>query len=258
MRRVDRLLRLLQILRRHRGVVTAQTIASELEVSVRTVYRDVGGLVADGVPIRGEAGIGYVLGEGFDLPPLMFSADEVEAMFVGLRWVQARGDVSLRGAASDVVAKIGAVLPGHLKPVLFEPAVDAPRFNAGPPEDQVDVAAIRTAIRERRKVAITYSDEHGRETRRIVWPLALGYFELSRIVVAWCELRGDFRHFRTDRMREARVESRRYPGSRARHLQRWRQEQESGAGDCGRGNEAARPRKSRARSKATCAPSPLG
>lgn len=228
MRRVDRLLRLLQILRRHRGTVTAQAIASELEVSVRTVYRDVGGLIADGVPIRGEAGIGYMLGDGFDLPPLMFSIDEVEAMFVGLRWVEARGDASLRRAAQDVVAKIAAVLPQDLKPALFEPGVDAPRFNAGPPEDLIDVAAIRGAIRERRKVAITYVDEHASVTQRVIWPLALGYFELSRVVVAWCELRGDFRHFRTDRVRKASVLRQRYRGSRTGLLKRWRAQEIDG------------------------------
>lgn len=228
MRRVDRLLQLLQILRRQRGAVTAQAIASELEVSVRTIYRDVDVLIADGVPIRGEAGIGYVLGDGFDLPPLMFSIDEVEAVFVGLRWVQSRGDAALCRAAHDVVAKIGAVLPEHLKPVLFEPGVDAPRYNSGPPQDLIDVAAVRTAIRERRKVAITYADERGTLTQRVIWPLALGYFELSRIVVAWCELRGDFRHFRTDRVREASILPARYQGPRSGLLRRWRIQEAEG------------------------------
>ena len=222
MRRADRLLQLLQILRRHRRPVTAHVIAAELEVSVRTVYRDIGGLMGDGVPIRGEAGIGYVLGEGYDLPPLMFNADEVEAMLVGLRWVEARADASLRRAARDVVAKVGGILPKHLKPVLFEPAVDAPRYTPGPPEDAIDVAALRAAIRERRKVWIAYRDELARPTARVIWPLALGYFEMSRIVVAWCELRSDFRHFRTDRMHRAEVARERYPGTRARLLAQWR------------------------------------
>ncbi|KAB2941036.1 MAG: YafY family transcriptional regulator [Hyphomicrobium sp.] len=222
MRRADRLLQLLQILRRHRRPVTASVIADELEVCVRTVYRDIAGLAGEGVPIRGEAGIGYVLGEGYDLPPLMFNADEIEAMLVGLRWVEARADASLSRAARDVVAKIGDILPKHLKPVLFEPAVDAPRFSPPPPEESIDVAALRAAIRERRKVAISYHDEQGRASRRVIWPLALGYFEMSRIVVAWCELRGDFRHFRTDRMRKAEIFHQRYPGTRAKLLARWR------------------------------------
>jgi predicted DNA-binding transcriptional regulator YafY len=222
MRSADRLLKLLQILRRHRRPVTASVIATELEVCVRTVYRDIAGLIYEGVPIRGEAGIGYVLGEGYDLPPLMFDADEIEAMLVGLRWVEARGDRSLARAARDVVAKIGEILPKHLKPVLFEPAVDAPRFSPRPPEESIDVGALRGAIRERRKVALAYADEQGRPTQRVIWPLALGYFEMSRIVVAWCELRSDFRHFRTDRMRKAEISPTRYPGTRAKLLARWR------------------------------------
>jgi predicted DNA-binding transcriptional regulator YafY len=221
MRRADRLLRLVQILRRHRRPVTAIAIADELEVCQRTVYRDVAGLIDEGVPIRGEAGVGYVLGDGYDLPPLMFDADEIEAILVGLRWVGARGDASLARAADDVVAKIGQMLPAHLKPVLFEPAVDAPRYQK-PPDDLIDVAALRAAIRNCRKVAIAYEDEKGRATERVIWPLALGYFEMSRIVVAWCELRDDFRHFRTDRVRRADISAIRYPGSRVKLLARWR------------------------------------
>ena len=221
MRRVDRLLRLLQILRRHRRPVTAELIAAELEVSVRTVYRDIAGLLAEGAPVRGEAGVGYVLGDGFDLPPLMFSADELEAILVGMRWAEARGDTAMSVAARDVIAKVGAVLPAHLKPVLFDGTVDAPR-SKGPPDDTIDVGELRRAIREQRKVAIAYSDEQGSATTRTIWPLALGYFEMSRIVVAWCELRQDFRHFRTDRMQRAEVTSGRYPGSRAELIERWR------------------------------------
>jgi predicted DNA-binding transcriptional regulator YafY len=222
MRRADRLLRLVQILRRYRRPVTATTIADELEVCPRTVYRDVAGLIAEGVPIRGEAGIGYVLGDGYDLPPMMFTADEIEAMLVGLRWVEARGDAALVRAAADVVAKIGQILPSHLKPVLFEPAVDAPRYPSNIAEDTIDVASLRAAIRNSRKVQIAYEDEKGRATERVIWPLALGYFEMSRIVIAWCELRDDFRHFRTDRVRAAEISQQRYPGSRVRLLAKWR------------------------------------
>ncbi|MGE3064465.1 MAG: helix-turn-helix transcriptional regulator [Hyphomicrobiaceae bacterium] len=222
MRRIDRLLHTIQILRRNRFPVTADRIADELQISVRTVYRDISGLIGDGVPIRGEAGIGYVLGDGFDLPPLMFNADEVEAMLVGLKWVEARADPSLGHAARDVVAKIAAVLPQHLKPVLLEGGVDAPRMRPGPPAEQIDVAQLRAAVRERRKVSIAYADVNGQTTTRTIWPLALAYFEMSRIIVAWCELRGDYRHFRTDRMQRAEVQSNRYPGSRAKLLADWR------------------------------------
>lgn len=222
MARADRLLRLLQILRRYRRPVTAAAIADELEVCQRTVYRDIAGLIDEGVPIRGEAGIGYVLGDGYDLPPLMFNADEIEAMLVGLRWVGARGDASLARAAADVVAKIGQMLPSHLKPVLFEPAVDAPRWPLELPDETIDLASLRAAIRNCRKVEIAYSDEKGQATTRVIWPLALGYFEMSRIVIAWCELRDDFRHFRTDRVRRAEISQQRYPGSRVKLLAKWR------------------------------------
>ena len=118
MRRADRLLQLIQILRRHRRPVTGETMAAELEVSLRTVYRDIASLIGEGVPVRGEAGVGYVLGEGYDLPPLMFTVDELEAVMLGLRWVARRGDTQLSRAAMDTVAKIGTVLPAGLKPFL--------------------------------------------------------------------------------------------------------------------------------------------
>ncbi len=223
MRRADRLLKTVQILRRQRRPVTAQAIAGELEVCERTVYRDIAGLMADGVPIKGEAGIGYVLGAGYDLPPLMFTADEIEALAVGMSWVESRADAGLSNAARDVLAKVGAVLPPPLAPMLIERTVAAPVFGRSPAIDGVDVALIRQAVRERRKVRLDYTDEKGDRTRRVVWPLAIGYFELSRILVAWCEMRAAFRHFRTDRMTGADVEAGRYPGSRAKLMQAWRE-----------------------------------
>lgn len=222
MRRADRLLKTVQILRRQHRPVTAQAIAGELEVCERTVYRDIAGLMADGVPIKGEAGIGYVLGAGYDLPPMMFTADEIEALAVGMSWVESRADAGLSDAARDVLAKVGAVLPPALAPMLIERTVTAPAFGRPPAIDGVDVALIRQAVRERRKLMLDYTDEKGERTRRVVWPLAIGYFELSRILVAWCEMRAAFRHFRTDRMTGAHVEPGRYPGSRAKLMQAWR------------------------------------
>lgn len=225
MRRADRLLQLLQILRRHRRPVTAETLAGELEVSLRTIYRDIAGLITDGVPIRGEAGIGYVLGEGYDLPPLMFNPDEVEAVLVGMRWVETRADATLARAARDVIAKVGAVLPGHLRPILFDGTVGTQPVWKPLPEDRISVTGLRRAIREQRKVELRYEDEQSRPTERTIWPIALAYREESRLVVAWCELRGGFRHFRTDRMQTARVLEARYPESRARLVARWQAEE---------------------------------
>jgi predicted DNA-binding transcriptional regulator YafY len=220
MRRADRFLRIIQILRRHRRPVRGQVMADELEVSLRTFYRDIADMIADGIPIRGEAGIGYVLDQGYDLPPLMFNADELEAVMLGLRWVARRGDPDLARAAQDTIGKIGVVLPQSLKPLLFEAALLAPPLYAKM-EDAVDVAAIRSAIREQRKISIAYRDEAGRATKRVIWPIGIAYFDAQRIVIAWCELRQDFRGFRTDRIAEADVQAEKYLERRKVLLKRW-------------------------------------
>ena len=221
MRPAERLLPLLQMLRRHRRPVTAETLAGELEVSIRTIYRDIAGLIASGVPIRGEAGIGYVLGDGYDLPPLMFTVDEVEALLLGLSFVQKHGDAGLSRATVDARAKIGTVLPSHLKPVFLDGSIGVSDYGSAPPEDSIDVGVVRAAIRDRRKLHLDYGDAVEQVTARTVWPLALGYFRNARILVAWCELRGDFRHFRTDRVKDLNMLSARYPGSRQKLLAEW-------------------------------------
>jgi predicted DNA-binding transcriptional regulator YafY len=223
MRRADRLLQLIQILRRHRRPVTGDVMARELEVSLRTVYRDIATLITDGVPIRGEAGVGYVLGEGYDLPPLMFTTDELEAVMLGLRWVARRGDSDLARAALDTVAKIGTVLPEKLKPFLFDAALLVPpRYNHAP--DKIDVAQFRAAIRDGRKVSLNYRDEEGTETNRVIWPIAVSYFDAQRLIIGWCELRQGFRSFRTDRMVAMSVENDKYPERRKVLLKRWQEE----------------------------------
>ena len=213
MRRAERLLQLLQILRRHRRPVTGETIAQELEVSLRTVYRDIAALISDRVPIRGEAGVGYVLGEGFDLPPLMFTPHELEAIMLGLRWVSRRGDRQLSLAAQDTVAKIGAVLPERLKPFLFDAGLMVPPFDHVI-RDSIDVAQMRNAIREGFKVELRYRAEDGKESQRIIWPLGVAYYDAQRLILAWCELRNAFRSFRTDRMIRAEVMDVKYPARR--------------------------------------------
>jgi predicted DNA-binding transcriptional regulator YafY len=230
MRRAERLLRIIQILRRHRRPVRGQLMAEELEVSLRTLYRDIADLVTDNVPIRGEAGIGYVLGEGYDVPPLMFSADELEAIMLGLRWVARRGDVDLARAARDTSAKIGAVLPANLKPLLFDSGLLAPPvvYKA---EDAVDVSALRQAVREQRKVELVYRDESGKDTDRVVWPIGIAYFDAQRLLIAWCELRQDFRSFRTDRMVRANLSAQKYEERRKVLLKRWSEARQRHSGD---------------------------
>ena len=224
MARSDRLLQLVQALRRRRRPVSAEALAAELGVSVRTVYRDIATLIGNRVPIRGEAGIGYVLEAGYDLPPMMVTADEVEAILIGLQWTQARGDTNLRRAADDVVAKIGAVLPKELRPVLLEGALLAPVFEEKIAADSIDVSLVRTAIRRNRKIAINYVDSDENPTRRIVWPFGLAYFDAVRVVLAWCELRNGFRHFRTDRIEKIEAVDARYPLARAALFKRWKVE----------------------------------
>lgn len=225
MQRAERLLDLIQGLRRRRRPVTAETLASELDVSVRTIYRDIGALIRQGVPVRGEAGIGYVLDAGFDLPPLMLSPDEIEAVLVGMRWLSERADPVLSRAAEDVVSKVAAVLPQHLKPILLDGALFAPAYGRDIPVDQVDVAGIRASIRLGRKITVRYRDEAGHETERMVWPIGLTFYDRVRIVIAWCELRQAFRHFRTDRITELALLEDRYPARRADLLKRWQKEE---------------------------------
>jgi predicted DNA-binding transcriptional regulator YafY len=224
MRRADRLLRIIQILRRHRRPVKGQDVAEELEVSLRTLYRDIADLITDGVPIRGEAGVGYVLGQGYDLPPLMFTPDEIEAVTLGLRWVMRRGDKELVRASLDAIAKVGTVLPSDLRNVLFDTALLVPpSWNSV--VDAVNLAEIRRAVREQRKVFLRYQDEAGAPTERTIWPIAISYFDAQRLIVAWCELRKDFRSFRTDRISSAEVSTERYAERRKVLLKRWMEQE---------------------------------
>jgi len=199
MRRADRLFQIIQILRRSPRPVTAAEIARELEVSVRTVYRDVADLVGQRVPILGEAGLGYVLGGTFDMPPLMLTPDEIEAAVLGAQWVAGRGEPVLAKAARDLIAKITAVVPERLRPLIADPSIGTPPTLAQA-VDGIDVARARAWIREGRKIRIHYRDARGDPSQRVIWPVIVGFFDQARMVAGWCELRGAFRHFRTDRI----------------------------------------------------------
>lgn len=221
MRPSDRLFQIIQILRRSRRPLTAEAIATELETSKRTIYRDISALVGQRVPICGEAGLGYVLEGGFDLPPLMLTADEIEAAALGARWVQSRADPALARAAEDLIAKLAAIVPERLRDLALDPASrTGPAWEPTP--DRIDVARVRSWIHDGRKITLGYKDEQGRETDRTVWPVAVGYFDSVRHLVAWCELRKDFRSFRTDRIREASFLDERYPERPSVLRARWR------------------------------------
>ncbi|WP_374653952.1 helix-turn-helix transcriptional regulator [Dongia sp.] len=221
MRRADRLFQIIQILRRHRKPLTADAIAMELETSKRSIYRDIATLMAQRVPIRGEAGVGYVLEGGYDLPPLMLTADELEAAVLGAQLVQLRGDKGLARAAEDLIAKIAAAVPERLRPIVLEPASLTPPGKPLP-EDRVDVAGIRAAIHGGRKLMLDYRDEQNRPTQRCVWPITIGYMETVRMLIAWCELRQDFRHFRTDRIHGVTMLEDRVPERPAVLRAKWR------------------------------------
>lgn len=221
MRRAERLFQIVQILRRARGPVTADTIAAELETSKRSVYRDIAALIGQRVPVRGEAGIGYVLDRGFDLPPLMLTSDEVEAVVLGAQWVVQRGDAALARAARDLIAKIEAIVPETLRPHIEDPALRAPPvWNS--PIDSIDMTAVRAAIHGGRKIALDYRDLEGRASTRTIWPIAIGYRDAGRTIVGWCELRQDFRHFRADRVESAVFLDTRYPERPGTLRARWR------------------------------------
>ena len=198
MRRADRLFQIIQLLRR-RGVVTAAWLAGELEVSERTVYRDVRDLTLSGVPIEGEAGVGYVLRRGFDLPPLMFTEPEIEAMVLGARVVTSWADAGLAKAAAEALARVEAVLPDRLRARLTGTPLYAPGFHVSSGV-LADLASLRGAIEAHRKAHFAYTSAVGGETERTVHPLGLFFWGATWSLTAWCELRDDFRSFRVDRI----------------------------------------------------------
>lgn len=214
MRRADRLFRLVQILRRGR-LITADKLAEELEVSTRTVYRDIKDLIGSGVPVEGEAGVGYLLYEGYDLPPLMFDAEELEALSFGMTMVQAWADPKLALAATDVLQKIDSVLPDLLRPRLAKPNLVA-HGDALPEPIIIDVGDLRHGIRNQNKVLINYKDGKGDKSQRILWPLGLQLYRAIWMLGAWCELRQGFRVFRLDRITQMIVLEERFPYERGK------------------------------------------
>jgi predicted DNA-binding transcriptional regulator YafY len=221
MSRSERLLNLLQLLRQYRRPVSGQVLADGLGISVRTLYRDISSLQAQGAQIDGEPGVGYVLKPGFTLPPLMFSATEIEALVLGIRWVANRTDGGMADAARSALAKISAVLPAELRLDLETSALLIGKA-WGAANETVSADLLRQAIRTEQKLKLSYQGGTGSVSQRVVWPFALTYFDQSRVLLCWCELRGGFRHFRTDRITEADQLAARYPRARQRLLRDWK------------------------------------
>jgi predicted DNA-binding transcriptional regulator YafY len=221
--RSNRMFEIIQLLRGAHKPVTAQGLAEALEVVPRTIYRDIAALQAMRVPIEGEAGIGYVMRAGFDLPPLMFTTEEVEAIVVGLALLRRTGDVGLQSAAGRVSDKIAQVLPsGQGGDLAGLPLYVSPW--GAEVSTRVDLRILRGAIRAEEKLRIAYEDGNGRRTRRTVKPLGLFYYIEVVVLTAWCELRRDFRHFRADRIVECKVTGRRFAGEGDKLRVLWREQ----------------------------------
>lgn len=226
MDKTERLFSIMDALRRHRRPVTAAALAEEQGVSVRTLYRDVQTLIGLGAPIEGEAGIGYMLRPGFFLPPLMFSPEELEALVLGGRWVQAQPDAGLAGAARNALAKIATASPEDLRDRIKDTGL-WPVLMRGPLEPTPVLGLVRAAMRDEKALHIAYADEQGRSTERDIWPVQLAYYEGKQIVVGWCCVREAFRNFRTDRIVAATPTESRYGRRRAVLTKEWRAEWEA-------------------------------
>ncbi len=216
MRRADRLFQIIQYLRTRR-ITTARWLAEELEVSERTIYRDVQDLSLSGVPIEGEAGVGYALRRGFDLPPLMFTEQELTALTLGARIVKSWADPGLAKAAESVLSKTETVLPESLKGKLDQTRLFAPLTQI-PASVATVMGSLRYAIDNRNKVHFDYTRQDGMESSRTVWPLGLFFWGSLWTLGSWCELRGNFRNFRLDRIGNLSTRQEQFPHTPGRTL----------------------------------------
>lgn len=220
MSRSARLLQLLDTLRRARQPQTGPELAQALGISLRTLYRDIATLRTQGADILGDPGIGFEMRPGFLLPPLMFNADELEALLLGARWASLQADPQLAQAATAAMDRIRSALPLELRIAVDTSGLLVPNMQTDPPAEPWQ-AALRRAIRAEHKVVLHYRDQHGVPSQRRIWPFAMAYFERSRVVSAWCELRQAFRHFRADRVDSLEDLGERYPQRRQVLIQRW-------------------------------------
>jgi predicted DNA-binding transcriptional regulator YafY len=221
--KTERLFNLLQLLRAYRYPVSAQILAEKLKVSKRALYRDIEVLKSQGADIEGEPGLDYQLQPGFMLPPLMFELQEIEALVLGMRWVAKKTDSTLQQAGQQVLDKIRAVLP-----ISLQRELDLSSLMIGPNPvsclDDKAMVQLRKAIQLQVKIEITYLDIKGQQTQRTLWPLGIAFFDGIRILIAWCEKRQAFRHFRTDRIKHLAVSSEKYMKSKSMLLRQWRLE----------------------------------
>jgi predicted DNA-binding transcriptional regulator YafY len=217
--KTTRFFEIIQLLRDAKKPLLARDLATALEVSVRTVYRDIASLQAMQTPILGEPGVGYVMRKGYDLPPINLDVDEAEAVAVGLSLIARTGDPGLWRAAGRASRKLHEAAPGTRKLVTSSWGVET--------EPPIDLTRLRAAIREETKVAIRYRDAEEHETNRIIWPLVLIYYVDNVIIAAWCELRQSLRHFRIDRIAEGAFLSGSFKGEGDSLIAQWEQTQKN-------------------------------
>ncbi|KAA8993576.1 YafY family transcriptional regulator [Stenotrophomonas cyclobalanopsidis] len=225
MSRALRLTQLLQLLRRHRRPVVGHALAEALGISLRTLYRDIETLRAQGADLRGEAGVGYQLIPGDVLPPMTLPPAEIDALVLGLRWVAARTEPALADAARDALARIAHVLPAARRDALRDSGLRIGPSKPGATVPAARLQAVREAVGAQQRLKFAYEDAQGQRSERVVWPFALGYFDEVVVLAAWCEGREDFRHFRLDRIRRVRTLEDRYLVPRGTLLRRWQKVQ---------------------------------
>jgi predicted DNA-binding transcriptional regulator YafY len=219
MSRSQRLFELMQVLRRHRGTVSGEVLARELDVSLRTIRRDIATLQAMGADVEGEAGVGYILRPGFLLPPLSLTEEEVQALVAGAQWVSRQTDEALATAVQNALAKIDGVLPPEMRRVLDDNAL-----YIGPAMEDtsgLDLAQVRRAMREQRKMRILYKDQDGIVSERTIWPIMVGFVESRRFIAGWCELCSGFRRFHADRIATIDLLDERYSHNRRQLVKEW-------------------------------------
>ncbi len=214
----------MQVLRRHRGTVSGETLAREAGVSLRTIRRDIATLQAMGADIDGAPGVGYILRPGFLLPPLSFTEEELQALLAGAQWVSRQTDAALALAAQNALAKVGSVLPPEMRKALDDDALYIGRKKGG--TSGLDLAQVRRAMRDQSKMRIAYADQNAAMSERTIWPIMLGFIDSRRFIAGWCELRKDFRLFRADRISRVDFLKDRYPRNRRQLVREWRAQEE--------------------------------
>jgi len=224
MTKTERLLEIIRVLHKRKYAVTAKELSLEFGISLRSVYRDIFSLQQQGIPVDGEAGVGYILRKGYTLPPLMFTVDEIEALVIGAKWILSTGDIALATSTKEAIQKIKDIIPPALQNTINETPLLIGYKNQPNIEKEL-TQAIHDSIRKNEKLKITYSGEDNKENERIIWPIALGYFDSTVVLAAWCELRKAFRHFRVDRVKNWSRTNEKYPLMQTLLYQKWLEEQ---------------------------------